>query len=333
MSAADIVDAIERWAGQGQRAVFVRPVSLRGFGSRRAGELMALSEAGEQVGQVLGGSVDKAIKEHSAEILRASGSRLLDVAVDGSTAVVAGLACGGKAQLLIEAAGALPQALWDSLKAQQPVALATSLSGDNPRLLIGAEGPAGTLGTAELDALAVQQAQDMIASGYGGSRLVEGPQVSLLVEAFLPVTRLLVLGAATLADALLAQAELLGWQGQLIDDAPAAAGAVAQLKPADALVALSHSPAFDAAVTAALKSGVAYVGMLGSRAMLGKRRERLQARGATPDDIARLYAPIGLDVGARTPEETALAICAEVILNRSGRSGAPLRNQPGPING
>jgi xanthine dehydrogenase accessory factor len=339
MRAVEITEAIERWRSQGRRAVFVRPVSLKGFGSRRSGEVMAVNDEGEHVGEVLGGSVAQAVLEQSRELLEADdprGSRLLDVAVDGSTAVVAGLACGGRAQLLLETVDALPLNLWPRLKTEQPVALATTLdmaAGSSGRLLVDSAGSEGSVGTAELDAAATREARDMLDSGYPGSRLVEAGAATLLVEAFLPPMRLLVLGAATLADALLQQGELLGWEGSVVDDGQEAKEMVERLGQGDALIAIGHSPGFDGAISAALKKRLAYVGMLGSRAMLGKRRDRIRALGATNDDIARMYAPIGLDLGARTPEETAVAICAEILVNRSGRSSGHLRDQAGPING
>jgi xanthine dehydrogenase accessory factor len=106
------------------------------------------------------------------------------------------------------------------------------------------------------------------------------------------------------------------------------------LGPRDAVCILTHDPKFDVpAVQGALASRVGYIGVMGSRTTHERRLERLAEVGVTsPDDLARLMSPIGLDIGARTPEETAISICAEIIARRTGRAAPSLRDGAGPIH-
>jgi xanthine dehydrogenase accessory factor len=105
------------------------------------------------------------------------------------------------------------------------------------------------------------------------------------------------------------------------------------LGPRDAVCVLTHDHKFDVpAIAAAVKTGVGYIGAMGSRRTHDGRLERLREAGLTDAEIERVMSPIGLDLGARTPEETAVAICAEIIAHRTGRRAASLRNTAGPIH-
>jgi xanthine dehydrogenase accessory factor len=106
-----------------------------------------------------------------------------------------------------------------------------------------------------------------------------------------------------------------------------------QLGPRDAVCVLTHDPKFDVpAIVSALRTDVGYLGAMGSRRTTAERDERLRAEGVTDDELARIMAPIGLDLGARTPEETAVSIVAEIIAARTGRAAPSLRDTAGPIH-
>jgi len=155
----------------------------------------------------------------------------------------------------------------------------------------------------------------------------------VLIEAWVPAPRLVVVGTGELVTALDAQGQLLGWdcrataQGKDLAELLDWAGATA------ALIVLSHDPEIDTpALAVALARGVPYVGALGSRATQSRRLERLAAAGVDATAIDRIHRPIGLDLGGRKASEVALSIAAEILAGHRGRDGRPLRDRQGPIN-
>jgi xanthine dehydrogenase accessory factor len=131
---------------------------------------------------------------------------------------------------------------------------------------------------------------------------------------------------------LLRQAALLGWAGQRVTELADARAAVARFTDADVLVLLDHAPAFDAVLIEGLRGRRGFIGALGSRRTQAARRDRLTTEGLSDSELARLHGPVGLDLGARTPEETAVSIVAEVIALRGGRVGAVLAGTEGRIS-
>jgi xanthine dehydrogenase accessory factor len=180
---------------------------------------------------------------------------------------------------------------------------------------------------------AVAEAREALAKARTSAHVVEREGGALFVETFVPQVRVVVVGRATLADALAEQGALLGWQTAITDGLDDSTAAVAKLKASDALVLLTHDKTIDAAILAqALGGGVGYVGALGSRTNQGGRRDRLREMGVPEADVARLHGPVGLDIGAASPAETALAICAEIIAAKAGRTAAPLTASAAPIH-
>jgi xanthine dehydrogenase accessory factor len=155
----------------------------------------------------------------------------------------------------------------------------------------------------------------------------------VLLDLWVPVPTVLVVGAGAIGAALLAQVRLLGWAGERVTELADALGAVAEFTDADVLVLLDHAPQFDALLIDGLRRGRGFIGALGSRRTQATRRERLIAAGLTDDELARLHGPVGLDLGARTPAETAISVVAEVIAVRAGRAGAALATTAGRIGG
>src|SRR5262249_17247147 len=153
----------------------------------------------------------------------------------------------------------------------------------------------------------------------------------ILLELFAPTPRLVIVGAGELADALARQGALLGWEVRATADVGASLTEVAGLGPADAGVVLSHDADIDApTMAAAFDRRVGYVGALGSRRTQAARRQRLLERGIADALIDTVHGPVGLDLGARTPAETALAVFAEIVTVRSGRSASSLRDVDTP---
>jgi xanthine dehydrogenase accessory factor len=257
--------------------------------------------------------------------------------------------------------GALAAAIRD----EEPVALATVIAGPGQggKLLVGPErAPLGSLGDADLDRVVARDALGELAAGttvvrhYGAHGEAREAVVAVFVESFAPPPQMLVFGAVDFTASLVRVAKVLGYRVTVCDAREVFAtrarfrqadevvvdwpdrllGRVgAGLTARDAVCVLTHDAKFDVpALVAALATDVGYIGAMGSRRTHADRLVRLKEAGLDDDGLARIRAPIGLDIGARTPEETAVSICAEIIAQRTGRDDArPLRDSEGPIHG
>jgi xanthine dehydrogenase accessory factor len=260
--------------------------------------------------------------------------------------------------------------LRERIRAQQPVALATVVDGPNvgAKLLVTTnDEPIGDLGDPELTRIVARDAVAELEAGRSGIRnygpegqttpedLVNTPTVRIFVESWAPPPQMWIFGAVDFTAALAKVAKILGYRVTVCDarevfatrrrfpmadevivswPGPVFAERGAALSPRDAVCILTHDPKFDVpAVQGALATRVGYIGVMGSRKTHAKRMERLAEVGIhQPEQIARLMSPIGLDLGARTPEETAISICAEIIARRTGRAAPSLREADGPIH-
>jgi xanthine dehydrogenase accessory factor len=256
------------------------------------------------------------------------------------------------------------------IRAHEPVALATVIDGPNitAKLLVHADGTAdGTLGHPELDRVVQRDALAELEAGRSGVRhygpegqttpedLVDTPIVRVFVESWAPPPQMWIFGAVDFTAALAKVAKVLGYRVTVCDareifatrrrfpmadevrvtwPGPMFTERGAQLTARDAVCILTHDPKFDVpAVQSALATTVGYIGVMGSRTTHAKRMERLAEVGiTTAADLERLMSPIGIDIGARTPEETAISICAEIIARRTGRVTPSLRDGSGPIH-
>ena len=203
----------------------------------------------------------------------------------------------------------------------------------------------GTLGSPDLDAELVEAAGAALRRGL--SRTVELGGRSLFIEVFPVRPRLVVVGGVEVARSLVRLARELGFETVVVDGRASFAtperfpevdrlivgwpDEVAEeigLGPNDAVAVLSHDVKFDEpAIVEALRRGCRYVGAVGSRKTQADRRARLLEAGVSEADLARLRGPVGLDLGGRAPAETALAILAEIVAERYGGSGAPMRER------
>jgi len=253
--------------------------------------------------------------------------------------------------------------LRDALRAEEPVVLATVTEGPGvgSKLLVRPGAPAtGSLGDADLDRVVARDALGELEAGltvtrhYGAHGEAREQVVTVFVESFAPLPRMVIFGAVDFTAALARVGKLLGYRVTVCDAREVFATARrfpmadevvcdwpdrylaeigASLGPRDAICVLTHDAKFDVpAIAAALRTRVGYLGAMGSRRTHAKRLERLREAGVGDDDLARLMAPIGLDIGARTPEETAISICAEIIAARTGRDAPSLRDGQGPIH-
>jgi xanthine dehydrogenase accessory factor len=255
-------------------------------------------------------------------------------------------------------------AIRDALRADTPVALATVIEGPLPgaKLLVRPdEEPLGTLGDPDLDRVVARDAFGELEAGltvtrhYGLRGEARRREVSVFIESFAPPPRMVIFGAVDFTAALVRIAKVLGYHVTVCDARPAFATAARfpqadeivvdwpdrhlakvgdELGPRDAVCVLTHDPKFDVpAIVAALGTRCGYLGAMGSRRTHADRVARLQDAGVDPPRLARVMGPIGLAIGARTPEETAVSICAEIIALRTGQRGASLRDTEGPIHG
>jgi xanthine dehydrogenase accessory factor len=317
----ELVDVVNEWRSEGLRVALIRPIDAVGFGARWPGEALALASDGRRAGGVLGGAVDDAVLPLAADV--AAGREpfpiRIDVPVDAHGAAACGLSCSGEAHLLVQDADHIPADAWAAFADGRPVAVITHLGG------------AGGATTA--DELAVRELTGRRPSGRSDGRFITTADTTLAVEWWVPTGQLIVTGADGLADAVVAQARLLGWTANTFDTARAAATA-AEAGPADAVVVLSHDPAIDTPVLCAALTGRAgYIGAIGSRGTQVDRATRLVAAGADEASLARIHGPVGLDLGGTNAAETALSICAEILAVRAGRPAAPLRSTSGPLTG
>lgn len=331
-----VSDEVARWRAEGRRAAVARVVSFSGFGGRRADEALAVAEGGGRSGSLLGGGADAAVESAARQLGPGTPAALVEVSIGDPAAIAAGLACGGVARVLVQDASAVPAAFWDSLLDRRPVALATPLPPvDEPpggEVLVVVEGPAAE--SSGGDGAVLETARRLLAAGRAAVETVGQEAGDVLVEAFVPTTRLVVQSdPGELAGAIARQAQVLGWEPLVTGDAGEALAATEVLGPADAVVVLTHDHEEATPVLAAALGRGAFTGALGSRHTQQVRRERLAAAGASEEQLARVHGPVGLDIGARAPEETAVAICAEILASRSGRDGKSLAGGSGPING
>ncbi|MET0909776.1 MAG: XdhC/CoxI family protein [Ilumatobacteraceae bacterium] len=258
----------------------------------------------------------------------------------------------------------------DALRSDRPVALATVIDGPNvgSKILVEPDGPAlGTLGHPELDRVVSRDALAELEAAASGIRhygpqgqttpedLLDQPTVRVFIESHAPPPQMWIFGAVDFTAALARVAKVLGYRVTVCDarevfatrrrfpmadevlvtwPTPVFDERGSTLGPRDAVCVLTHDAKFDVpALLGALATRVGYIGVMGSRTTHDRRMERLAEAGVSdPAAIDRLHSPIGLDIGARTPEETAVSICAEIIAQRTGRRVPSLRDSTGAIH-
>jgi xanthine dehydrogenase accessory factor len=326
---------------------------------------MLVSDAGEAVGSVSGGCVEGALYELGQEVLADGQPRYETYGVSDDDAFAVGLTCGGILEVFVERVDGSTWPELDgvarSIAEEEPVAVATIVKGPHfvgRHLVVRKDHTEGSLGTDRLDDTVREDVIGMLESGttgflhYGseGERLGEG--LDLFVQSFAPKPQMFVFGAIDFSAALVRVGKLLGFKVTVVDARPVFATAK-RFPEADEVVVdwphrwlsgqhvdsrtviavLTHDPKFDVpAIKQALQTNAGYIGAMGSRRTHEDRLVRLKEAGVTDNELARLHSPIGLDLGARTPEETAISIAAEIIQSRWGGSGQHLANTDGPIH-
>jgi xanthine dehydrogenase accessory factor len=355
----ELLDQVRTWQAEG--AGLGRAVAIRSFGStpRPEGASLIVTADGRLAGSVSGGCVEGAAAEEIQRARAGGVSRVIRYGISDQQAWDVGLACGGALDVLVEpylrpevvdlAAGPGGSAVVIPLPADAPGPdpkphAPGQGEAPAPSMCVAQDGSlAGSTGSAEADAAIVRAARELVGRGRSGTVEVAGRQY--FIESHAEVPRLVIVGAVQVAIPLVRFARELGYATVVVDGRASFAsrerfpdaGAlmvgwpdeVAEeigLGPGDAVAILTHDPKFDEpAIVAALRSGCRYVGAIGSRRTQAERRARLLAAGVGEPHVARLRGPIGLDLGGREPAETALAIMAEILAERYGGSGVPMR--------
>lgn len=350
---------------QGRRVVCATLVERIGSAPLDPGAQMLIDDRGDIEGSVTGGCVEAALVEEARAILEGGNPRVVTYGVSDDEAAEVGLMCGGTVRVFVhelgeDATGAL-DAVATAREAKRPIARATLLDGERAgaTIAIADDMITGSLGPAELlDRSVARDARGQLDEGlsrirrYGAGGEVMGSDVGVYIQAFSRAPRMVIFGAIDYSAEMAKLGSDVGYEVTICDarepfvssprfsrdaevvvDWPDRYMEGRELGPRDVVLVFTHDPKFDEpALLAALGSGAGYVGALGSRRTQEKRVERLREAGVDDEQIARIHAPCGLDLGARTPPETAVSVLAEVIAVRADRSGKSLRETSGPIH-
>lgn len=341
----DVLAEVERWRAAGEQVALATVVSVKGSAPRGVGATLAVSERGEIAGSVSGGCVEPAVIEEGLRAMRTGKPVLLQYGITEEQNVEQiGLSCGGEIRVFVERFADPAERVLRAVRERRPIASATVIDGTWPqfigRTLLVEEGgaPAGDLGEPVLQSLAEADADEALRRGESITRMhrCEAWRFELFIAAHLPPPSLVIVGAGHVTIPLTRLAKVLGYRVTVVDAREAFAtrdrlpeadeiliewpdDALARLpvNATTAVAVLTHDDKFDIpALKAALDRGAGYVGAIGSRGTRERRDERLRAEGVTAEQIARIHGPIGLDIGAQTPEEIALAILAEIVATR-----------------
>jgi xanthine dehydrogenase accessory factor len=359
----ELLETLAAWQNGGVgigRAVVIRTF---GSAPRPEGAVLLLADDGRIAGSVSGGCVEGAAAEEIGAARKTGRARVIRYGISDEQAWDVGLACGGTIDVLVEpnlpelsvdaaraaqGSGGLGSAVITPLPPDSPPGEfgphePGAGAPPEPKLIVTQDGQlSGSLGDPQLDAALVATATEWLQRGQ--SRTVELGSRALFIEVFPVRPRLVVVGGVEVARSLVRLAAELGFETVVVDGRHAFATPerfpevdrlivgwpddVAEeigLGPNDAVAVLSHDVKFDEpAIVEALRRGCRYVGAVGSRKTQADRRVRLLDAGVSEGDLARLHGPVGLDLGGRSPAETALAILAEIVAERYGGTGTPL---------
>ncbi|MEU3828521.1 XdhC/CoxI family protein [Streptomyces sp. SID161] len=366
----DIAEELDRWAGQGRDFAVATVVAVGGSAPRQPGAALAVDADGTAIGSVSGGCVEGAVYELCRQALEDGETVLERFGYSDEDAFAVGLTCGGVIDILVTPvradgparpvfASALAAAARGEAAAVARIAEGPAELRGRP-LLVRPDGSydGGFGAHPELDRTVAAEAGAFLDAGRTGTVEIGeqgsrcGAPLTVLIESSVPAPRMIVFGAIDFASALVRVGKFLGYHVTVCDARPVFATKT-RFPDADEIVVewpheylertevdgrtvlcvLTHDAKFDVPLLKlALRLPVAYVGAMGSRRTHLDRNDRLRDVGVTELELARLRSPIGLDLGARTPEETALSIAAEIVAGRRGGSGAALTGAHTPIH-
>lgn len=327
----ELLPQLEDWLKDGERVAIATVISTWGSAPRPAGSYMAISESGGLVGSVSGGCVEGAVIQAAQQVIKDQKPQRLHFGVADETAWDVGLACGGRIDIFVQPAdNKIFASLLPKLKADEDMALTTLI--DGPEHQLGAQvlrDAAGSLIVSSANANGAAQIEHLAIS----PPIQKSGEAEYFVNPLPTSPTLIMIGGGHIAVALVALARTINFRTVVIDprktfatnDRFANADQLLQVWPqrafenlpltsTSAVALLSHDPKIDdPAILAALASPAFYIGALGSSRTNAARVERLKAAGLSERELARIHAPIGLEIGAEMPEEIALAIMAQVV--------------------
>lgn len=322
------------WSRAGEAVALARVVEVIGSAPRPLGSALVMGASGAFLGSVSGGCVEGSVMQTAEEVLRDGRAVLLHFSGDADPLTEIVLGCGGSESVFIERIdrdGDLSPAFvafLDRFSLDDNGTLLTSLTPQPAHWLLDEQ---GALVAADTE---------------------RDPDPEAFIHAFRAPVRLVIVGGDAVGQAVAQLGTLFGWPVTVVDPRgawltpmrfpnvtrivrwPDEALRDLTLNARTAVIVLTHDPKIDEpALQVALRSQAGYVGAIGSRRAQADRMERLLAAGLTPEELTRLHAPVGLDLGGREPAEMALSIIGEIIAERHGRRGGMLRTAAGPIHG
>ncbi|MFG2206678.1 XdhC family protein [Streptomyces sp. NPDC048638] len=366
----DIADELHRWVEEGRDFAVATVVAVGGSAPRSPGAALAVDSRGTVIGSVSGGCVEAAVYDLCDQALREGTTVRERFGYSAEDAFAVGLTCGGVIEVLVTpvVADAPGRAVFAAAVAAaargEAAALARVVRGPaallGRALIVHPDGryDGGLGGHPELDRTVVGESRALLDAGRTGTFDVSESgahcetALTVFVESSVPPPRMIVFGAIDFAAALVRTAKFLGYHVTVCDARPVFATRArfpdaddivvdwphrylqgTATDPRTVLCVLTHDAKFDIPLLeTALRLPVAFVGAMGSRRTHEDRNRRLREVGVTERELARLRSPIGLDLGARTPEETALSIAAEIVAARQGGTGRPLTDSRTPIH-
>jgi xanthine dehydrogenase accessory factor len=351
------------WLAEGRSVVAATLVEAIGSAPLDPGAEMLVDDTGRIEGSVTGGCVEGALVEEAQGVLAGAPPRVATYGISDQQAADVGLMCGGTVRIFVHALTEADtrEAVREEVDAGRRAALATLLDGPaaGASLAVLEDRTVGGLGhTPLLDASVTRDARGFLDEGRSAVRRYSvkgetmGSDLRVAIHAFATPPRMVVFGAIDFSAALARIATDIGYAVTIVDARQAFASSPRfsehaevviswpeeylreqELGPRDAVLVFTHDPKFDEpALTAALRTDAGYIGALGSRRTHDARTERLRDAGLGDAELARINSPCGLDVGARTPAETAIAVLGEILALRSGRRGGRHAEASGPIH-
>jgi xanthine dehydrogenase accessory factor len=323
----DILDTLERWTREGTRVATATVIRTERSAPREPGAMLAVSERGEVAGSVTGGCVEPAVYEEAREVLAGGAPRLRAYGIADEEAFEVGLPCGGTVHIFVDTLDPeLVAPIAEAVRAESPVAVATTLTGPDA-------GAKRLVPPDDED----DQMRALLARGENAVVYADGEQV--FVSSFAPRPRMYVFGAIDHAAAVARMGRFLGYHvtvcdararfvtperipeaDELVVEWPDRFLEQAPVDERTAIVVLTHDHKFDVPLLrVALTTPAAYIGAMGSRRTTEERTALLREQGVGEEDLLRIHAPIGLDLGGKTPAEVAVAVAAELIAVTRGR--------------
>ncbi|MBM3130415.1 MAG: XdhC family protein [Chloroflexi bacterium] len=353
----DLIATIDAWRARGDAIALATVVKTGGATPRPIGAKMIVNARGEFAGSVSGGCVEGAVIEEAQRVIKTGKPKLLKYGIANETAWEVGLSCGGMIEVWLEVQGSKFKVgaedwldtITRAIESDELCATATIVNGANvgAKMIVYADDRAsGDLGDAALNTDVARDAQNAMQRESPENRVYGDAEI--FIDVFAPKPNLVIIGGVHTAIPLTQFAQALGFHVTIVDgrarfasrerfptadeiivEWPQDALARIKIDASTYIAILTHDPKFDLPALAALSQMTPprYIGAMGSRATRAQHFAQLRAQGVPEEFLSRVHGPIGLNLGARTPEEIALAIIAEMVAVRHGTQGGKMKDK------